>query len=542
MRSPSTAIAWERWSRYRWWLLAGFAYFLVIAPACQLLPQGTLYSLVRLYLIVPLLASSLGLVVVFVCDANADLGSSDSLFPQRMFTAPLSTRSLVGWPMLHGVSTVFVIWLAITLLALQTIQPDASAFRTALLAAACLAWLQTLAWTPFGMPYLRVVVGVPLVFGIVVLPAFAEVFGVPGIVIGLVLAIQIPLAYGLATAGVAHARRGDNPDWSRLIGQASSLVRWYGAGERTFPTASQAQRWLEWRRNGLGLTLAILLSTPFVLLLSAFTMWRVDIPPALTWFFSPLSILAIPVMAAISAGAEFGLFRASPRESGPCAFLATRPLSSTDFVLAKLGTALRAVLVCYAVALPAFVLVTLLSGWQHKMLDGLLYLSGGSPIGAIGITLLTLLLVPALAWKFTVENMFVGLCGRKWVTTIVIPGLAATFWLLPALGWWISWHPELLRISIQAAPWLLAFLVGAKLLLVAYVYRVLKRRRLLEPTTSRAAATVWLAAVVLLSGLALWLIPAGLMPWHSVICGAVLMVPLARIGLAPLALAWNRHR
>jgi hypothetical protein len=541
MRSPSTAMLWERWAGCRWWLIGGLAYFVPVAVICNLLPEGTAYSVVRVYLVVPLMVSPLGLIAMFVCGAHADVSSSDSLFPQRMFHLPLSTRALVGSSMLLGVSMMFLVCIALNTLALRTIRPDFPVLWPALLATACLAWLQVLAWAPFGMFYLRVVVGVPLLGSVLALPVLTEMLGMPSIVLVPVLAAQIPLAYVVATWSLARARRGDSPDWSWLIDWRRDLLGRDQAGKHSFGTANQAQRWLEWRRSGMGLTLGVLLATPFVAVLSLFTVTRAELP-GLNWLCSPLCILAIPVMAAVSAGAEFGLFRTSPRESGPCAFLATRPLSSTDFVVAKLGTALRAVLICYAVALPAFLLATVLSGWQQKLLDGLLYLSGDSPSGAIGIALLTVLMLPALAWKFTVENMFVGLCGRKWVTSIAIPGLAAAFWLVPALGWWISHRPELLRVLIQAAPWLLAFLVVVKLLLAVLVYRVLKNRSLIETPGVRQAVAVWLAATFVLSVLALWLVPSELLPWHSAICGAVLTVPIVRLGLAPLALAWNRHR
>ena len=118
----------------------------------------------------PLMTTPLGLVVVFVCGAHADLSSGDSLFPQRMFNLPLSTRALVGSPMFVGVSTMFLACVVLIALTLRTIQPQCPMLWPALLAAVCLAWLQVLAWVPFGLPYVRVVVGVPLVGCVIALP------------------------------------------------------------------------------------------------------------------------------------------------------------------------------------------------------------------------------------------------------------------------------------------------------------------------------------------------------------------------------------
>ena len=53
---------------------------------------------------------------------------------------------------------------------------------------------------------------------------------------------------------------------------------------------------------------------------------------------------------------------------------------------------------------------------------------------------------------------------------------------------------------------------------------------------------LWLTVAVALLLLAAWLLPANLFAWPVAISCVVLAVPAVRIGLAPLALAWNRHR
>ena len=53
---------------------------------------------------------------------------------------------------------------------------------------------------------------------------------------------------------------------------------------------------------------------------------------------------------------------------------------------------------------------------------------------------------------------------------------------------------------------------------------------------------VWLAGVGGLFAVLCWLVPCDVAPWYVLASCAVLAVPLVRIGLAPLAVAWNRHR
>jgi hypothetical protein len=56
------------------------------------------------------------------------------------------------------------------------------------------------------------------------------------------------------------------------------------------------------------------------------------------------------------------------------------------------------------------------------------------------------------------------------------------------------------------------------------------------------ALGAWALAVAgLFAGLA-WLVPAEMVERIHLAEGVALVLPIARIGLAPLALAWNRHR
>ena len=54
--------------------------------------------------------------------------------------------------------------------------------------------------------------------------------------------------------------------------------------------------------------------------------------------------------------------------------------------------------------------------------------------------------------------------------------------------------------------------------------------------------TCWPLIAVSLCILLCWLVPSELAPWYLIAACVVLVMPLVRISLAPLALAWNRHR
>ena len=100
-------------------------------------------------------------LAVFSFGLAGDLAARQSIYPARMFTLPVTTAALAGWPMLYGTAAMASLWVATALLAragrrestLPLIWP-------ALLAAAFLAWTQALMWMPYGLPGLRVIVAV----------------------------------------------------------------------------------------------------------------------------------------------------------------------------------------------------------------------------------------------------------------------------------------------------------------------------------------------------------------------------------------------
>ena len=95
---------------------------------------------------------------------------------------------------------------------------------------------------------------------------------------------------------------------------------------------------------------------------------------------------------------------------------------------------------------------------------------------------------------------------------------------------------------LDALPWVAGGAVVLKFLLAAWALRALCRRGELKPGAVAKLLGVWGLVAVGLFGLLLWLVPSGLVPAYGLALGVVLFVPLARLAVAPLALAWNRHR
>ena len=91
-------------------------------------------------------------------------------------------------------------------------------------------------------------------------------------------------------------------------------------------------------------------------------------------------------------------------------------------------------------------------------------------------------------------------------------------------------------------PAILAVLVVVKMLAAAFIAVRLQRSGLLGDGTLVARTACWVAAVFALYGVLAWLVSGPLIPHYFLLLLAILAIPYARIGAAPLALAWNRHR
>jgi len=116
-------------------------------------------------------------------------------------------------------------------------------------------------------------------------------------------------------------------------------------------------------------------------------------------------LMAVPAGLANLVALEFG------RPSFP--FIATRPISSSALVRSKFQMALVSALAAYV---PVLLVLPLFFVWT-PFLDSALQAarSVGAP-KAVLILLLAAVLPVVLTWKGLVENLWMGLTGRAWLT------------------------------------------------------------------------------------------------------------------------------
>jgi hypothetical protein len=535
MRSVALSFAWEFCGRHRIAKVLVLAYLLLLVLLVNLLPTWVIGPATAAILSFPLWGVLPPLTALFAHGEQADILVRDSGYPRRLFTLPLRTAALAGWPLLLGGVTVAVYWLVLAGLVLRSSGVPVPVFWPAVFLVALLAWAQALVWFPFPLPFLRLIVAGLVLGGMTTAALLGVNYNVsPALLLG-VSAALIPPGFGVAVLGVARARRGDAPVWNWPTFRSGAGF----APARQFGSASEAMFWMDWKRHGLGFPLMAGLF--FVFPVSMWVLFGMDGEDVAR---SLLTSVGAVVMMSGGAGLVLGNCHPESLKTSPVpAFVAARPVTSAEILAVKFRLAARVTLATWvgaalvlAAVLPLSPGGEVLAGWTRRLIQ---------TQGAKGWALLVLIVLgaPALSWKQIVNQLWIGLTGRQWLPVSMT--LAWLFGLtgLALLGSWLYVHPETHEALRNAMPWAAGLAVVLKLAAGALVARALLRRRLVAPRTVIRFAAGWFAGAAVVFGLAFWLMPTGVGSPFAAGCAAILLgLPMVRLGLAPLALEWNRHR
>jgi hypothetical protein len=258
---------------------------------------------------------------------------------------------------------------------------------------------------------------------------------------------------------------------------------------------------------------------------------------------SPLTMLLMPLWLGLITNGHWGKFIAARKDREPSAFLSIRPISSTAMVAIKLKAAAASVAVGCLIAGIMMLAVSLLSGTLADTTRQWTAITHSpSLFHAVAAACVALALILISTWKLSVENMFVVLTGRNWLVVLFFAAIFAVFMAIVLAGQWIYLNREYQALLRESVPYVVWALLGIKLLLAIWIFAALRRRRLLTGSDVACVLGFWILGAVGLCGILCWLIPNSVAPWHTIAPCAVIAVPLVRIALAPLALAWNRHR
>lgn len=566
--SPRSALGYLFWTRHRrgltlvgvYWLaamsfgLAVPARYIQLAEAeARWLPWLAVwvYNLLFLFFI-----PAMGyLILVFAFGREARLEARDSGFPSRLWSLPLPTPTLTVWPMLWGSATMILGWSTLGGAAGRSCGIDVPLAEPGLALAVFLAWLQAILWTPLPLPWVRVLLMVP---AIVVTPIAVLAWKAPAVVLSGVLVFLLLAAYLTAIRGVARARCGDNEPWA----WPSRLRRpWTAEGTpRPFASALLAQRWFEWRLRLLAVFPAVVAACVVVWLV----FWRLlfsqlptsDVldaarvaPPMVAplllpelggfWLTGAVWLVCMPLLAS-AVGSEMGkLGRSGPRLSS---FLATRPISEAMLIRAKLEAAAWSTLAGWGVLAAGFLLWLSLGGqaaeaarqfeaMRQRHVPGLFW----------GWLIFLASIAVVLTWLQMAQRMWMALTGSRKVMSCAPLSFFAFIGLI-IFGDWLTHHPEYWPLPGHLLPWLAGAAVVLKSVAASWSLRALRRRELIPSRILWAALAIWFVLAAGVFAALYALLPPDWFSVHVVILGIVVLLPSTRLALAPLALAWNRHR
>ena len=544
MRSPAAAIAWEFRARHRWGVRALVVYLAVLAAIrLALAASGRSMALdsawsFALVVVVPLTTTFFYFLAVFSYGLAGDLAARQSMFPSRLYTLPVTTGTLAGWPMLYGTIAMMLLWAVTRLFAPFPSEFDVPIVWPGLLAASLLAWTQALTWMPYPLPGMRVIVTMlSLTVLDTIVFAALELKTAEGVMLGL-LAPTLPLAYLAARVAVARGRRGDVPDWRELPARLARITGLTARRRSHFGSAARAQAWFEWRRHGRSLPALVAMLLPFEL---GF-LFLIRETPALV-FYTLLGVLLTPPFMAGFVAATVSRLHPNARDPhGASPFMASRPLSTAALIAAPLQATILSALAAWALVLVTLPLALYLSDTLPMVMEraGRFRETLGTPRAAV-VVLLGCSALIASTWKRLVHGLYIGLTGREW---LIKGNVFLTLSFLCAAGPFVYWIGD--RVVLvwlwDWLVWILAVLVCLKMAAVVWIATRLHDGRLLSDRALVSGAACWSLAVLSLYGLLVWLADSPLLPRHALALVAIVAVPLARLSAAPLALAWNRHR
>ena len=555
MRTPAIALAWELWHRHSRRLLAVIGLFLAFALIYPLLCAATgfnpsspnpldetvkmfqtpgfsgftshrfLASLLFLFLLCgPWLAMIVSLLCVTWMFSLVELDPKTKAltFPVRLFTLPVSTPFLSWSLLLSGMVAIVVLhgcWIHFVRL------PQVEMFQTY---ESCLGWLtllalaQGLVWALDGWPNTRMLLIVAVFFCFLFSPMQRNFFQSPYVLPPLFI-----LGVALARVGMQKVRHGQWQAWVAPMAWVTRRARAELKGVRRFGSPARAQMWFEWRRQTRPMCLfaAGLVLVPVAILL----VLRV-------WFGRPLQDNDLSAITCYLLGVPLFVhfaFAISPSKTD-LPFLLNRPLTNGELMMPKLKAAAISTVIAWGLVLAALCALPWLGNFFGVLHS---FPPAGWAVLGIGLIFLT--------WRFIPVSLGFAWSGNRrladmsiWIMLVLYfpAGMILAAWAQDEALW--NWFCRVL-------PCLLACLVALKGLLAFVAFRIARKRRLLSRSELVGYLSVWgviVAVLLVILAVMAWVIPP---PHRGTILGwalgIVLLVPLARIGFCPIALAWNRH-
>ena len=335
----------------RSWMFIG-ATISLFALLFRLLPQALqkTESLRDLSLIPAVLMFCLTMAIFNFTEANPRKGFAG--FPQRLFTMPVRTWFLVGCPMVCCVVSVVGLYVAWSELVMRPVGFYILALWPAILLAAFVVFYQAILWCLSGFRITRLVV---LGFFLTNLVTVGFIPYLPPQLRGtwteekltIMLAALMLAAYGATVVVVGAQRRGGGRGWAWPATLLQLLVDAIPHRTWKLNSPSRALLWLEWRRSGLVLPVAVVFAMLWIMgpVAGINGHGPQETAQMAVWLAMLPLLLAVPVGKGIAKPDFWSLELSLPP------FLAARPITSGQIIRAKMKSAAFSTLLAWGLLL-----------------------------------------------------------------------------------------------------------------------------------------------------------------------------------------------
>lgn len=546
MSSPLATLAWEIWQRGRRlaWLALGCLAFCVVVRLTVPEPVVSSEGIHAVYGLLMVLSLLLVMGIFNYTEYNATREWHG--FPYRLFVLPIRTWRLVTLPMLLGVVSVELLYVA--WIKLVWTRDDVPGWFAVILGAYMIFYLGAI-WGLARFRITRIIVlglGGTSSIAVACLPFYGKIAPSPWFEekrLSVILAGLALIAFLAAWAIVARQRCGGGSRRSWLKSRLEHLSDALPRRTKDFASPAAAQFWFEWRRSGW--LLPVCTAFALVVLIGPFAWFNRANPDYAIYIL--IRILAVPVVLAFAIGKAFIKpdFWTANLSLPP--FLAVRPLPAGEFVVSKMKVAALSVAITWLLDL-AFVAL-----WFHRwantrelgeLLGELRLLH---PYAWPVILVLSAAALAVLTWRCLVGGLWVGLSGNRSYFAnslglqVIVPVLLALTAAIESEKIDAEIHnqpQEAASLTMAVGGWLLALAVIGKLWWAVFSWRKI------APHRAKTYLLVWSGVTLSFVALGVWSAP-----WadtyrqeHLYVLGAFLLVPLARLGWAPSSLAGNRAR
>ena len=526
IRSAGYALSWEYWRRGTYWYVPGCALVVVglMAPFYAILTDE---ANVRAYLNHVIFPAIYWAALVMVLTTYK--------LPRRQYTLPIRTSTLAGCTLANGALATAMAYLFVAFGFNILFDAGWPLWGPAWWAVVVYTAFQTATWSSghggsgfLALALLASFVVPPCLFHQLV-PRVSHTRAAPPVwptISALELAVSVVVVVGFYLAAVyfvARDRRGEA--WSlallspirgaRRAGEqvAVGAVASKEFAPRSFRSPHAAQFWMEWRSKGRYVPMAVIGVLVLMWAIALLNGLDVYMASAVWESFTFMLLLTSPIVG-VYLGHRSERFEFKP-------FLATRPLGDGELAMIVLRHSGMVCGVSAIIWLIGVALTVAVMGRPPELLPAPQWVTSYVVLKA----LLPVLIFGGMLWTF------VGLGAA----------LAMTRGRFVAVGWFGAFALLLIVVCLLPLAGRAILFIAAAGCLVATVaaFRAGRRRELLSQRHVVGAAVVY----------ALFL-ACFLLEWSEGIMSLDLFLPmvgfaaapLAPLAVAPLALAWNRHR